>query len=90
MVENSKPWTDGTVHVAGTDLTIIKGGSGRPLLVLHEELGFPGWLRWHAALAQTHTLHIPIHPGFGQLPRVNWVSSVRDLASFYSTERHIT
>jgi len=35
-------------------------------------------------LAQTHTLHIPIHPGFGQLPRVDWVSSVRDLASFYS------
>ena len=84
MVENPKPWTDGTVHVGGVDLTIIKGGSGRPLLVLHEELGFPGWLRWHAALAQTHTLYIPIHPGFGQLPRVDWVSSVRDLASFYS------
>lgn len=88
MLENSKPWTDGTVHVGGTDLTIIKGGSGRPLLVLHEELGFPGWLRWHAALAQTHTLHIPIHPGFGQLPRVDWVSSVRDLASFYSIALH--
>ena len=35
-------------------------------------------------MAQTHTLHIPIHPGFGQLPRVDWISSVRDLASFYS------
>ena len=84
MGTNSHDWTEGTVHVAGTDLAIIKGGTGSPLLVLHEELGHAGWLSWHAALAQNHTLLIPIHPGFGQLPRVEWVSGVRDLASFYS------
>ena len=77
-------WTEGTVHVSGTDLTIIKGGTGRPLLVLHDEMGFAGWLSWHSALAQTHTLHIPIHPGMGPAPRVGWVSNVRDLAGFYS------
>ena len=74
----------GTVHVAGTNLTMIKGGTGRPLLVLHEELGYTGWLRWHSALAQNHLLHIPIHPGFYNSPRVDWVGNVRDLASFYS------
>ena len=84
MGENSQEWTKGTVRVAGTDLAIIKGGTGRPLLVLHEEMGHPGWLHWHSAMSQTHTLHIPIHPGFGQFPRVEWVSGVRDLASFYS------
>ncbi len=84
MGENLQEWTAGTVHVGGTGLTIIKGGTGRPLLVLHEELGYPGWLRWHSTLAQTRTLYIPIHPGFGQLPRVEWVSNVRDLACFYS------
>ena len=75
---------EGTVHLAGTDITIIKGGTGPPLLVLHEELGYTGWLGWHSALAQSHTLHIPIHPGFGNSARVGWVGSVRDLACFYS------
>lgn len=84
MGENLQQGTQGTVHVGGTGLTVIKGGTGRALLVLHEELGYPGWLGWQSALAQTHTLHIPIHPGFGQLPRVGWVSNVRDLAGFYS------
>ena len=84
MGESSQEWTEVTVRVAGTDLAIIKGGTGRSLLVLHEEMGHPGWLHWHSAMSQTHTLHIPIHPGFGQLPRVEWVSGVRDLASFYS------
>src|SRR5919198_5622178 len=84
MTGNAQAWRESIVHVASTDLTFIKGGTGRPLLVLHEELGHPGWLRWHAALAQSHTLHIPLHPGFGTSPRVEWVSSVRDLACFYA------
>jgi pimeloyl-ACP methyl ester carboxylesterase len=63
---------------------MIRGGSGRPLLVLHEELGHPGWLSWHKALAEDHLLNIPIHPGFGTLPRADWVTGVRDLAGFYS------
>lgn len=84
MADSSQEWTEETVHVAGNDLAIIKGGTGKPLLVLHEELGNPGWLHWQTAMSQTHTLHMPIHPGFGQLPRVEWVDGVRDLASFYS------
>src|SRR6266545_5807066 len=69
MTGNAQAWRESMVHVARTDLTLIKGGTGRPLLVLHEELGHPGWLRWHAALAQSHTLYIPRHPGFGTSPR---------------------
>jgi hypothetical protein len=84
MSEKLQEWTEGTVHVGDTDLTIIKGGTGRPLLVLHDELGFAGWLRWHSMLARAHALLIPIHPGFGRAPRVEWVSNVRDLAGFYS------
>src|SRR5499426_2775621 len=84
MTGNAQEWEESIVHVASTELTFIKGGTGRPLLVLHEELGHPGWLRWHAALAQSHTLHIPLHPGFGTSPRVEWVSSVRDLACLYA------
>jgi len=72
------------MHVAGADLNFIKGGTGRPLLVLHEELGHPGWLSWHSALAQSHTLYIPLHPGLGKSSRIEWISGVRDLACFYS------
>lgn len=84
MAGNSQEWTEETVRVAGTDLVFIKGGSGRPLLVLHEELGHPGWLRWHSIMAQSRTLYIPLHPGFGRSPRVEWIRSIRDLAGFYA------
>jgi pimeloyl-ACP methyl ester carboxylesterase len=63
---------------------VIEGGQGAPLLVLHEELGHPGWLRWHSELARSRRLLIPHHPGFGKSPRVEWVSNIRDLAGFYA------
>ena len=70
--------------IVGRDrLLAISGGSGKPLLVLHEELGHPGWLGWHEKLSRRRTLLIPLHPGFGQTPRVEWVLNVRDLACFY-------
>jgi len=84
MEGNSQAWTEGTVRVAGADLVFIKGGTGRPLLVLHGELGHPGWLGWHSALASNHTLHIPLHPNFGRSLRIEWVTHIRDLACCYS------
>jgi pimeloyl-ACP methyl ester carboxylesterase len=84
MAENSREWTEETLRVDQTDLAVIKGGSGRPLLVLHEELGHPGWLKWHAALARNHTLMIPIHPGFGATAAPEWIRSIRDMAGLYS------
>ena len=77
-------WTEDTAHVAGTTLALIKGGSGPPLLVLHDELGYPGWMTWNDALAQDHTLLIPLQPGFGTTPRLDWIRSYRDLAGFYA------
>jgi pimeloyl-ACP methyl ester carboxylesterase len=77
-------WTEETVKVADADLTLIKGGSGKPLLVLHDELGYPGWMAWNETLAKTHTLLIPLQPGFGKTPRLDWIRSYRDLAGFYS------
>jgi len=83
MAGNTQGWKEQTVRVAGTDLKLIQGGSGNPLLVLHEELGHPGWSRWHEELARDHTLILPLHPGFGQSPQVKWLRNVRDLACFY-------
>jgi pimeloyl-ACP methyl ester carboxylesterase len=77
-------WTEDVTQVAGTNLAIIKGGSGKPLLVLHEELGHPGWLSWHAALAKERTLTIPIQPGLGKSSKIDWIRNIHDLGMFYS------
>jgi pimeloyl-ACP methyl ester carboxylesterase len=84
MVDTPKDWREETVKLDGADLIVVKGGAGRPLLVLHEELGHPGWLKWHATLAKSRTLLIPLHPGFGRTERAEWMMSVRDLAAFYA------
>jgi pimeloyl-ACP methyl ester carboxylesterase len=38
-------WTETTANIAGTELALVKGGSGKPLLMFHDELGYPGWIR---------------------------------------------
>lgn len=80
----SPEWREETVRVDDTDLVIVKGGSGKALLVLHEELGWPGWLKWNAALARNHTLIIPQHPGYPHTARAEWMTNIRDLGGFYS------
>ena len=84
MAVSSSGFMESTIHVGGTGVNALRGGAGRTLLVLHEELGHPGWLSWHSELAGGHSLLLPVHPGFGALPRADWVSGVRDLAGFYS------
>ena len=38
-----KEWSEDKVRVGDTELVTVKGGKGKPLLVLHGELGWPGW-----------------------------------------------
>jgi len=73
-----------TVAAAGVELALLRGGSGKPLLILHDELGYPGWMAWNEKLAQDRTLLIPLQPGFGKTPRIDWIRSYRDLAGLYS------
>jgi pimeloyl-ACP methyl ester carboxylesterase len=77
-------WREETVRVEDLDLLVVRGGSGKPLLVLHEELGWPGWLKWNSALAQKHMLLIPQHPGFSRTPRSEWITNIRDMAGLYA------
>ena len=83
MTTAAQTWTEEIVEVAGTSIQLVKGGRGDPLLVLHDEMGHPGWLRFHEALAQHHTLVIPSHPGYGESKRLDWVMNMRDLAGWY-------
>jgi pimeloyl-ACP methyl ester carboxylesterase len=78
------PWKQISVKAANTELAVIQGGTGKPLLILHDELGFPGWLAWNEWLADRREQIIPLQPGFGKTSRLDWVMSYRDLAAFYS------
>jgi pimeloyl-ACP methyl ester carboxylesterase len=71
------------VEVGDLPLTMVRAGSGRPLLMLHDELGFPGWMRWNQKLAGEREFLIPLQPGFGHTPRVPWLRDYRDLAMLY-------
>ena len=83
MTTSTEPWVEESVEVAGSRLQLVKGGTGKALLILHDELGHPGWLRFHEALAQQYTLYIPLHPGFGKSERLDWIMNMRDIATWY-------
>jgi pimeloyl-ACP methyl ester carboxylesterase len=76
--------THSQVDVGGIGVVTLEGGSGRRLLMLHDELGYPGWMGWNAALAGEHRFMVPLQPGFGRTPRVEWFKTVRDVAAFYA------
>ena len=69
--------------LAGTDLFLLKGGDGHPVLMLHGIEGNEGWLPFHDALARQSTVYAPAHPGFAQTPRPAWLESIQHQAIFY-------
>lgn len=70
--------------VGDVPVVVRRGGDGPPLLVLHDELGFPGWMSWNDRLATTHELIVPMQPAYGHTPKVEWIRSYRDLGGFYA------
>ena len=75
-------FTEERYQAAGAELQILKGGSGDPLLVLHDEIGQPGWLQFHEELAKNYTVYAPSLPGFGVTDRLDWVMNIRDMATW--------
>lgn len=75
-------FTETFVEAAGLRIQLRRGGAGPPLLILHGELGVPGWLAAYAQLARDFTVYVPSLPGFGQSARPDWILSVRDLAAW--------
>jgi pimeloyl-ACP methyl ester carboxylesterase len=75
--------TDQLVEVAGTQLHLSRGGTGDPLLVLHHDIGNPGWLPFHQRLSRHFDVVAPSHPGFDRSARPEWMRSVRDVAIVY-------
>jgi pimeloyl-ACP methyl ester carboxylesterase len=70
------------VEAAGIAAELRRGGSGPPLLVIHGELGMPGWLESFAELARDRDVIVPSLPGYGGSTRPDWIMGIHDLAAW--------
>jgi pimeloyl-ACP methyl ester carboxylesterase len=70
------------IDIAGITVELRRGGSGTPILVIHGELGVPGWLESFAQLAEHHDVIVPSLPGYGRSTRPDWIMGVHDLAAW--------
>jgi pimeloyl-ACP methyl ester carboxylesterase len=77
-------WTDTTHEIAGGKLHLSRAGSGRPLLILHHDIGTPDRLAFYDTLAGSFDVLVPHHPGWGKSERPQWLRSVRDIAAFHT------
>jgi pimeloyl-ACP methyl ester carboxylesterase len=71
------------VEVASGSVHLLTSGIGEPVLILHRDVGNPGWLPFYEQIAQHYTVHVPSHPGFDQSDRPDWMRNVRDMAVVY-------
>ena len=69
--------------VRGCNIGLMRGGAGRPLLILHGGSGAGRWLPFMAELAARHDVIVPEHPGFGSSDTPDWLDNIPDLANFY-------
>ncbi len=69
--------------IDGCNIGLMRGGSGRPLLILHGSGGAGHWLPYMADLAARHDVIVPEHPGFGDSDTPDWLDNIADLAFFY-------
>jgi len=76
-------WTDSKYRLDGTKLHLSRGGKGKPVLVLHHEIGTLDRLPFYDSLAASHDVLVPHHPGFNRSERPDWMRSVRDIAVAY-------
>jgi len=78
-------WTETAIELAGVKLHLARAGSGRPLLVLHHDIGSPERLDFYDELANRFDVLVPHHPGYGKSERPLWLRSVRDVAVMYQS-----
>jgi len=71
------------LDVRGVRTHLLKGGRGRPLLVLHPEFGANMWAPYHDALAAHFQVFAPDHLGFGESDRPDWLDGIDDMVLHY-------
>jgi len=78
-----KDWSESVVEIAGTKLYLARAGTGRPVLLLHRDIGSPDRLPFYDALADRFDVLVPHHPGYSKSERPKWLRNVRDVAVIY-------
>jgi len=76
-------WQEEERAVGAVTLQLLSGGSGEPLLVLHDHEYFHAWQPFHEALADSFHVLAPSHPGFGRSTLPREFDSVDDFAYCY-------
>src|ERR1700761_4767792 len=76
-------WNEHSLQLGDVMLRLWRGGQGRPVLVLHHDIGTPAHLPFYDALADRFDVLVPNHPGFGVPERPQWMRHPRDLAALY-------
>ncbi|MBV9965330.1 MAG: alpha/beta fold hydrolase, partial [Alphaproteobacteria bacterium] len=76
-------WKEQTLQLGDVKLRVVRGGAGRPVLVLHHDIGTPDRLPFYDALAEKFDVILPNHPGFGEAEKPQWLRHPRDLAALY-------
>jgi pimeloyl-ACP methyl ester carboxylesterase len=75
--------TSTRISIRGCNIGLMRGGQGRPLLLLHGASGAGAWAPYMTELAQRHDVIVPEHPGFGASDTPDWLDNIPDLANFY-------
>src|SRR5437879_13780662 len=76
-------WSEHNTELGEVKIQYRRGGRGRPVLVLHHDIGTPERLPFYDALADKFDVIVPRHPGFGVPERPQWMRHPRDIASLY-------
>jgi len=77
-------WSDHEVDLGGLKVRVGRGGAGRPVLVLHHDIGTLDKLPFYEALSARFDVIVPVHPGFGEKSeRAQWLRHPRDIAALY-------
>jgi pimeloyl-ACP methyl ester carboxylesterase len=63
---------------------LSRAGSGRPVLVLHHDIGTLDRLPFYDSLAERFDVLVPHHPGWGKSERPEWLRHPRDIAAMHA------
>jgi pimeloyl-ACP methyl ester carboxylesterase len=75
-------YRDDMISVRGRQVRLLRGGSGRPLLYLHDPWSYT-WQPVHDYLAARHDVVFPIHPGFEGAGGLEEMDRMEDMVFHY-------
>src|SRR4029079_18901516 len=76
-------WSEQNIELGDVTLRLLRGGRGRPVLVLHHDIGTPEHWQFYGAWADRFDVILPRHPGYGVPERPQWMRHPRDIAALY-------